>query len=210
MAIETGIDGRWREAFAWLALAVVIDAVDGFFARLVRVKEVLPDFDGGQLDNVIDYASYVLVPAFLLHRAALLPPEWSFWGASGIVLASAYQFCQVGAKTSDHFFKGFPSYWNVAVLYLLALQLDPITNLAIIATLIVSVFVPIKYIYPSRTIQLRKLTMTLATIWGIALIAIVWQLPNPSPRLVHLSLLFVLYYVCASLYLAIERSRAGS
>jgi phosphatidylcholine synthase len=210
LAIDAGIENHWRGAFAWLALAVCVDAVDGFLARRVRVKEALPHFDGDQLDNVIDYASYVIVPAFLLHRAELLPPQWSLWGAAGIVLASAYQFCQSGAKTPDHYFKGFPSYWNVTVLYLLALKLSPRTNLAIIILLIVLVFVPIKYVYPSRTTRFRKLTLSLAMLWGAALIAIVWRLPDPPQQLVGASLLFVVYYFGVSFYLALERSRGSS
>lgn len=210
LALDAGVGNHWREAFAWLALAVFIDAVDGFLARLLGVKEVLPHFHGDQLDNVIDYAGYVIVPAFLLHRAELLPPQWSLWAAAGIVLASAYQFCQSDAKTPDHYFKGFPSYWNVTVLYLLVLQLSPGTNLAIITLLIVLVFVPIKYVYPSRTPRLRRLTLTLAVLWGAALVAIVWQLPDPSRQLVAVSLLFVLYYFSVSLYLAVERFRGNS
>ncbi len=210
LSIDAGIENHWREAFGWLALAVCIDAVDGFLARRVRVKEVLPHFSGDQLDNVVDYASYVLVPAFLLHRAELLPSHWSWWGASGIVIASAYQFCQDNAKTPDHYFKGFPSYWNVTVLYLLALNLSPVTNLAIIILLIVLVFVPFKYVYPSRTVRFRKLTLTLATLWGVALVATMWQLPDPPRQLVLGSMLFVAYYFGVSLYLAVERSRQGS
>lgn len=207
LSIDAGVDSQWREAFAWLALAVLIDAVDGGLARAVGVKQVLPHFSGDQLDNVVDYASYVLVPAFLMHRAELLPAAWSWWGAAGIALSSAYQFCQSDAKTPDHYFKGFPSYWNVAILYLLAMKLHPWINLSIVALLIVLVFVPIKYVYPSRTPRFRPLTLTLATGWGIALVLIVWWLPHPPIELVAGSGLFLAYYFGLSFYLAIERSR---
>ena len=207
LAIDAGIEGHWREAFAWLVLAGFVDAVDGFLARWVRVEEALPHFDGALLDNLVDYVSYVIVPAFFLHRAELLPAQYSFWGAAAIVLASAYQFCQSGAKTPDHYFKGFPSYWNVTVLYLLALQLSPGTNLAIIILLIILVFVPIKYVYPSRTPRFRKLTLTLATLWSVTLIAIVWQLPDPPRWLLSASLLYVVYYFGVSLYLTLKQPR---
>ena len=209
LAIDAGIEHRWRAAFAWLALAVWVDAVDGALARAVRVKEVLPRFDGENLDNIVDYVSYVIVPAFFIHRAALLPDQCSLWGAACIALASAYQFCQEDAKTPDHFFKGFPSYWNVVAFYMLALDLSAVVNLAIIALLIVLVFVPIKYVYPSRTPQFRMLTLGLATLWGVALIVILWQLPDPSPWLVRVSLLFVVYYVAVSLFLAVKRRTHG-
>jgi phosphatidylcholine synthase len=205
LAIDAGIERDWREAFAWLMLAGFVDALDGCLARWVRVKEVLPRFDGALLDNLVDYASYVLVPAFLLHRAELLPAQYSFWVASAIVLASAYQFCQSGAKTPDHYFTGFPSYWNVTVLYLLALQLSPVTNLAIIILLIILVFVPVKYVYPSRTPHCRTLTLALATLWVVSLIAIVWQLPDPPRWLLGLSLFYVAYYLSISLYLTFKQ-----
>lgn len=207
LSIDAGIEHQWKAAFGWLALAVFIDAVDGALARAVGVKEVLPNFSGEQLDNIVDYASYVLVPAILLYRAELLPTSWSWWAVAGIALASAYQFCQSDAKTPDHYFKGFPSYWNVVVLYLLAMKLTPIANLIIVLSLIVLVFVPIKYVYPSRTPHFRKLTLTLSSLWGIALIGIVWQLPDPSSWLVFGSLLFVAYYLGISLYLTFHRSR---
>lgn len=210
LSIDAGVDSQWREAFAWLALAVFIDAVDGGMARAIGVKEVLPQFSGEQLDNVVDYASYVLVPAFLLHRAELLPVAWSWWGSSGIAVSSAYQFCQSDAKTPDHYFKGFPSYWNVAVLYLLAMKLNPVVNLVIIVVLIGLVFVPFKYVYPSRTPRFRPLTLTLASLWGIALIVMVWRLPDPPTQLVAASGLFLVYYFGLSLYLAFERRNQRS
>ena len=205
LAIEASARSDWRGAFAWLLLAVLVDAVDGSLARLVRVKEALPDFDGALLDNLIDYVSYVIVPAFFLHRAQLLPAPLSLWGAAGITLASAYQFCQSDAKTPDHFFRGFPSYWNVTVLYLLALKLGPESSLAIITTLIILVFVPVKYIYPTRTPRYRKLTVTLTSLWGVMVIVILWQFPDPQRWLVWTSLSYVAYYVGMSLYLTFER-----
>jgi phosphatidylcholine synthase len=139
-------------------MAVIIDAVDGTFARLVDVKAVLPNFDGTLLDNLVDYANYVIVPAWIIHRAHLVPDGISLCIASSICLASCYQFCQNNAKTSDHFFRGFPSYWNVVSLYLLALGLSPLLNLAIVVTLIFMVFVPVKYIYVTRTREYRAIT----------------------------------------------------
>lgn len=209
LAMNAGAGQSWREAFAWLTLAVFIDAVDGFLARSARVKKVLPQFDGALLDNLIDYASYVLVPAFLLFRAELLPAAFSFWGAAAIVLASAYQFCQADAKTADHYFKGFPSYWNVTVLYLLALGLDPRANLAIVAVLIILVFVPIRYVYPSRTPQFQTWTLTLGALWALSVIAIVWQLLAPPQWLLGASLLYVAYYFGVSLYLTINREQCN-
>ncbi len=201
LATDAGWQGHWRAAFAWLTAAVLVDAVDGTLARLVRVKQVLPNFDGALLDNTIDYVSYVFAPVLLMHWAKLLPTGLSFWTGAAVCIVSAFQFCRTDAKTTDHYFKGFPSYWNVAVLYLMALRLDPVANLAVVGTLIVMVFVPIKYVYPSRTPHWRICTITLTTVWGAMVLTIIWQLPDPAPWLVHVSLLYVAYYLGLSLFL---------
>ncbi|NQU25080.1 MAG: hypothetical protein HQ567_27655 [Candidatus Nealsonbacteria bacterium] len=210
LAMEAGWTKEWRSAFAWLTLAVMIDAVDGTLARLARVKEVLPNFDGTLLDNTIDYATFVFVPALLMHRAGLLPEQLSLWMAAAVCVTSAFQFCQADAKTPDHFFKGFPSYWNITVLYLMALGLDATTNLAIVGLLIVLVFVPVKYLYPSRTPHFQKCTIALTSAWGVMIVAIIWQLPEPWPWLVHASLLYVAYYFAMSLFLTFQGRRERS
>lgn len=204
LALEAVHGERWQAALIWLVVAVAIDAVDGTLARLVQVKRVLPQFDGTLLDNLVDYLSYVFIPALILHRADLLPPDLSLILAAGICLASAYQFCQDDAKTPDHFFKGFPSYWNIAALYLLALQLSPQINAAIIGTLIALVFVPVKYIYVSRTQPFKFITWPLTIIWSIVICLILGQLPDPAPELVWGSLGYLAYYVGMSVYLTLK------
>lgn len=208
LALEATYAAQWRTALIWLFVAVIIDAVDGTFARLVRVKKVLPDFDGALLDNLIDYANYVIVPALILHRADLLPASVSFLMAGSICLASAYQFCQADAKTPDHYFTGFPSYWNVTVFYLLVLGFSPMVNLVIVAVLVVSVFVPIKYVYLTRTIEFRAVTLPLTLVWSVMAMTILWQLPEPASMLVWTSLAYVGYYIFLSVYLTLRT--AGS
>jgi len=103
----------------WLmGAAIFIDAIDGMFARRVNIKEVVPQIDGALLDNIVDFFNYTLVPCFFLLVTPLLPDYWRVFCVMMITFSSAYQFTQVDAKTSDHFFKGFPSYWNIAVFYL--------------------------------------------------------------------------------------------
>lgn len=191
---------QWMQAFIWMAAAVLIDALDGALARRFRVKQVLPNFDGGLLDNIVDYQNYVIVPAYFFYAAGLLPEAFAVVGAALTVLVSAYQFCQEDAKTDDHYFKGFPSYWNVAVFYLFILGLNPWLNLGLIVFLSILVFVPIKYVYPSRTAANQRLTLFLAMIWTLSCIAIMIQYPTPHPALIGLSLLYIAYYVGLSLY----------
>ncbi len=210
LAVEAGRAEKWQEALAWLMLAILVDAVDGTFARVIRVKQILPNFDGTLLDNTIDYVSFVFVPALLMHWAKLLPEQLSLPTAAAACVASAFQFCQADAKTSDHFFKGFPSYWNVVVLYLLVLGLDPTVNLAIVGALVVLVFVPVKYLYPSRTPHFQKCTLALTFVWSAMICVILWQMPRPSAWLVHVSLLYLAYYVAMSLFLTFQPRRRGS
>ncbi len=210
LALEATYASEWRAALAWLLLAVIIDAVDGTFARYFRVKTVLPNFDGALLDNLVDFINYVIVPALIIHRAQLVPAQCSFAIACAICLASAYQFCQGDAKTADNYFKGFPSYWNVTALYLLSAGFDRIANLIIIVALIAMVFVPIKYIYVTRTKAYQTITWPLTISWAVLAIIILWQLPNPNPWLVGISSLYFVYYFLMSVYLTIRPSLPAS
>ncbi len=190
--------GDYRGAFLGMMLAVLIDAADGPLARLVRVKEVLPTFDGSKLDDLIDYLNYVVVPVVFLHDAQLLPASASVWIWPPILLSSAYRFCDAQAKTSDHFFTGFPSYWNIVAFYFYTLKTSVWFNAAFSVFAAIMVLVPIKYIYPGRTRTLRPLTICLGLFWGVALMIILWQFPDPSPSLVAWSLLYPAYYTALS------------
>ena len=126
------------------------------------MSERIPWFDGGKLDDIVDYLTYVFVPALFVWRAVLVPDEWTIWIAAAMLLASGYGFSRKDAKTPDHFFTGFPSYWNVVTFYLLVAGWSSFVNAAILVTFIVLVFVPIRYVYPSRTPILQLSTNVLA------------------------------------------------
>ena len=195
----------YQRAFWLMFLAVVIDASDGTLARLARVKELIPWFDGDRLEDIIDYLNYVLVPSWLLIRADLLPHNDALWLAAMPLLASAYGFCRKEAKTPDHFFLGFPSYWNIVAFYFFVMQTPRWINGFLILALSALVFVPIKYLYPSRSPVLRGLTVTLGTIWGAVVLAVIYQLPQPHALLVYGSLVFPAYYLMLSFWLAARR-----
>jgi phosphatidylcholine synthase len=196
---------HFRAAFLLMALAVFIDATDGMLARAARVKEVIPWFDGELLDEIVDYFNYVIVPCLFLVRANILPPQDSLWLAALPLLASAYGFCQRNAKTTDNFFLGFPSYWNIVVFYLYALKTPLWVNAFVIIGLSILVFVPIKYIYPSRSPRFRAQLNVLGTLWGVAVIYLIYQLPNPSRTILFASLLFPAYYIALTLWLEYRR-----
>ena len=191
------------EAVLWLFLAAIfVDGTDGFLARHFRVKEVMPGFDGALLDNIVDYMTYTLAPMVLLWANGYLPD--GVWGgvvAALPVLASCYQFCRSDAKTDDHFFLGFPSYWNVVAFY--AVVGDFGTTATVVALLVctVLVFVPVKYLYPSRTEKLWYANMTLAVLWMVAYAVVVAQMPGAPQWLIVLSLGYPVYYVIVSLWL---------
>ncbi|MDE2179470.1 MAG: CDP-diacylglycerol O-phosphatidyltransferase [candidate division NC10 bacterium] len=190
--------GDYRGAFFGMVLAVVIDAADGPLARLARVKEVLLQFDGPKLDDIVDYLNYVVVPIVLIYEADLLPASVSIWIVPFPLLVSAYRFCHVSAKTPDHFFTGFPSYWNVLAFYYYVGRSPLWLNAVFTLFAAVMVLVPIRYIYPGRTRTLRSLTIGLCIMWTAALLILLWQLPDSSPSLVAWSLLYPIYYTVLS------------
>jgi phosphatidylcholine synthase len=196
-------DGRFRDVFLLLALATFIDTTDGWLARGLRVKERLPGYDGARLDDIVDYLTYVFVPVLLVMRAGLLPPSSGLAVGALVLLASAYGFGQVEAKvaTSDHFFTGFPSYWNIVALYLYVWRLPEVANAVLLSALAALVFVPIRYVYPSRTVTLRVPTLVLGAIWAVLVLVAIWRLPATGGPWLNLSLVFPVYYTALSFYL---------
>ncbi len=206
LAIERG-SAAW--AFWLMTYTLAVDSVDGTLARAVEVKRVLPYFDGTLLDNVVDYLTYVIVPAVFLIHMDVLPSTAAVPVALCPVLASAYGFCRTDAKTADHYFTGFPSYWNVVVFYLYALGWPRALNAAIVVIFSILVFVPIRYLYPSRTVVLRWLTLTLGLTWAALMLYLLALVPAAPRGLVLVSLLFPAYYVGLSLALHVRTPRPG-
>jgi phosphatidylcholine synthase len=202
-------DARYRDAFLWLAAATLIDATDGVLARLASVKSATPGFDGARLDDIVDYLTFVFVPAVLLYRAGDLPPHWGAAAAAAVLLSSAYGFAASDAKTDDSFFTGFPSYWNIVALYLHAGGLPVAVNAAILLALSALVFVRTGYVYPSRTPVLRGLTIALGAVWGVMMVGIILMLPHAPGALVIGSLVFPVYYTVLSFALNARRQTVG-
>ena len=199
--------GDYRAAFFWLGVQIFIDATDGALARALRVKERLPHFDGARLDDIIDYLCYVFVPVLLLLHARLLPAAWGVWVGAAVLLSSAYGFSQTAAKvkTTDYSFTGFPSYWNLVTFYLFLLQWSAEVNAAILLVFAVLVFVPLRYVYPSRTQTLSLLTNVLGALWAVLSLWILWRLPATDGPWVVVSLAFPVYYMALSLWLSFKR-----
>lgn len=197
---------RWLIAFWLMGVAVLVDGIDGTLARRFKTKALASKVDGAMLDNIVDFLNYVIVPGFFLMEAELLPPPVRLPLAGLIALCSAYQFSQVDAKTDDHFFKGFPSYWNIVVFYLFLWQLQPLYNALILAFLCVLVFLPIKYIYPSRMEYLseRQILRTgmlgLTLLWGVGSSWLLFQYPRPQQQVTIFLIAYMILYIGASIY----------
>jgi phosphatidylcholine synthase len=203
-------NGRFREAFLLLSVALVVDATDGMLARKAGIPQATPRFDGARLDDIVDYLTFVFVPMLILYLAGNLPEIWGFWVVAAVLLASGYGFASLDAKTSDYFFTGFPSYWNIVALYLHAAGTPDLFNALLLLGLVVMVFVRIGYVYPSRTPVLFGLTNGLSAIWGVMMLAIVWLLPSVPGWLLIGSLFFPVYYSVLSFWLHARRNRADS
>jgi phosphatidylcholine synthase len=196
-AIVAAIQLEFRLAIYLMLLTLVIDSTDGALARLVDVRRRIPWFDGRRLDDICDYFTYVLVPAIFLIQADLLPhPAW----VAVPVLASAYGFSRDDSKTEDHFFLGFPSYWNVVAIYLYLFEVDASLALWIVLGFSAAVFVPLKYVYPSRTRALRPLSVSVVFVWICSFSWIAVRV-DPDPFWVRVTLFGPAYYVGASLFL---------
>lgn len=217
LLVQGGPDA-FRLSFLLMVVASLVDATDGTLARKVRVKEVLPGFDGRKLDDIIDFLTYTSLPLLLIWRAGLLP-----WGGGAWLLlpllASIYGFCQVEAKTDDGYFLGFPSLWNVVAYYLYALQLSPWVAVGVIVALSLMTFVPSRYLYPSLPGRLNAFSNLLGVPWIVMLGVILWLLPSGVSPVVGdsawwlavASLYFPAYYMIASWAVTIRfwKARAG-
>ena len=199
------VHGSDRVALGAMLLATVVDATDGMLARRARVKDVLPDIDGARIDDIVDYITFVFLPLLLLEASGGLPRFAVFPVAAVVLISSMYGFVAPDAKSSDHFFTGFPSYWNIVVLYLLLFGTSPRVNALVLLALSALVFVRIGYVYPSRTPTLRPLTLALGAVWGAQVGAIIVMWPSPPRWLTIGSLVFPVYYVVLSLVLHVRR-----
>ena len=191
-------NGNGRGFLLSLWVAVFIDATDGVLARRVQVKEVLPSFDGGRLDDIIDYVTYVFLPCLALVRFEFLPQAYAWWAILPM-LASTYGFSQGDAKTEESFV-GFPSYWNVFFLYIYVFSPTPAVLITFLGILSILIFVPWHYIYPSRTVWLRKTNVILAFLYGVSTgILCIFSDAPWAEEFALVTLFYPVYYGAASL-----------
>jgi phosphatidylcholine synthase len=197
---------RW--AFILMAVTTAIDATDGWLARRARVKEVLPGFDGTLLDNLIDFHTYTSLPLLLLWRAQVLSGGLE-WLLLLPLLASAYGYSQVHAKTDDGFFLGFPSLWNVVVFYLYVLDLPAWASIAAIVAFSALTFVPTRYLYATRGGPFATVINAGAAIWFVMLGFVLLGPERSSRTLAAVSLIYPAIYLGLSGVVTLRQRSAG-
>ncbi len=167
LAMLEAVREHWAGMFGWLGVALVIDAIDGPIARKLDVARLQPDWSGDVLDLVVDFVTYVFVPAYAITASGLLMPVAAPLLGIGIVVSSALYFADRRMKADDNHFRGFPALWNAAAFYLFLLQFQPWVSSAAIAILIVLTFVPVHVLHPIRVVRLRWLTLLLLAAWAV-------------------------------------------
>jgi phosphatidylcholine synthase len=199
LALFAAVTGEWVAMFAWLGIALFIDGIDGALARKRGVAEVLPRWSGDILDSVVDFTTYVFVPAFAIAASDLLPDSAAIPLAVATVVSGAIYFADRQMKTADNYFRGFPALWNAVAFHLFILNLPPEANAAIVAVLVVLTFVPIHFVHPFRVARLRALTILALGAWSVlGLYALLHEL-NPGPSVAWTFTALGLYFFVVGL-----------
>jgi len=199
LALLAASHGNWPLMFLWLGVALVLDAIDGPLARAANVSAVWPNWSGDTLDLVVDYTTYVFVPAYAVAAGSLMPDALALPAAATIAITGTLYFANREMKTPDNFFRGFPAVWNLVVFYLLLLRPMPVMAAATIALFAVLTFVPIRFVHPFRVRRLRTVTVALLTLWAALALAAVKQGLAPAPWISAALCLIAVYFVLVGL-----------
>ena len=181
LGVVAAAEKHFVNMFWWLGLALFVDGIDGPIARKVRVKEVLPNWSGDTLDNIIDYVTYVLLPAFALYQSDMIGEPWSFVAAGAIVVSSAIYYADTGMKTEEYFFSGFPVVWNMVVFTLFVIGASETTASIVVAVSVILTFLPINFLHPVRVKRLRRLNISILVVWSaLSIYALVLNFSTPT------------------------------
>jgi phosphatidylcholine synthase len=210
LALHAAIRGRWSEMFAWLGVALVVDAADGPLARYFKVADTLPRWSGETLDLVVDFLTYVFVPAYAIAASGLLGVPLDVAAGIIIVVTGGLYFADRRMKTHDNYFRGFPALWNCAAFYLLLLRPAPWLTAATIALLAMLTFVPFPFIHPMRVRRFRALNLLLLAVWaGLGLVALARDLA-PGPWITAGLVAIGLYVLGAGVFRRADERQTGT
>src|ERR1700754_319744 len=197
LAMREAVREHWANMFGWLGVALIVDAIDGPLARRLDVVRLQPNWSGEVLDLVVDFVTYVFVPAYAITASGLLLPLAAPLLGAGIVVTGALYFADRRMKTADNHFRGFPALWNAVAFYLFLLRLSPEMSSLVVAVLIVLTFVPFNVIHPVRVARLHGLTLSLIGVWAVlAIVTLVYDFNVAMP--VTLALCAIAVNVVAS------------
>lgn len=180
MAMLLATSEEWPLMFGVLGIALIVDAADGPLARKLRVTDLAPRWSGEVLDLVVDFLTYVFVPAYAIMVAGLMPPGWSIVSGIAIVVSGALYFADREMKTTDNSFQGFPAVWNVVAFYMLLLRPEPWNAAATVAVFVALIFVPVRFVHPFRVRYLRQLNIALVALWSLLALAALAQDLKPD------------------------------
>lgn len=195
LALQAVFTGDLAQAFAWLGVALIVDAVDGPLARRFSVKERARRYDGAQLDLVVDFVTYVFVPAAMLLRPEVMAQPYGLIAGLIVTLASALYFADTGMKTDDWWFRGFPAVWNIVVFYIVAFAPPAWLALAVILIATALMFLPVVFVHPVRVRRWRGLTLALLALWAAAAAATIWQGMAPGAAAKVVLIVAMVYFV---------------
>lgn len=197
---------HWQEAAIWLIVCQIIDGVDGTLARRFRIKEVLPDWNGKNIDYVVDFCTYALIPALFMYQADLFPQNLDICAAAAVLLTSAMYYGKEGMVSSDNYFIGFPVLWNAVAVYLVFVwHWSPAVNFIFVLCLCVLHFIPIKFPYPSQMSSFRRLTIACLCLMALALMAIIALYPDRNYLLEILATVTAIYFFAISVWVTYKK-----
>jgi phosphatidylcholine synthase len=173
LAMFAAVRSEWPLMFLWLGVALFVDGIDGMFARMLKVAERVPRWSGDTLDLVVDFTTYVFIPAYAIAASGLMPHPLGLAAGCVIVVTGALYFADSRMKTDDYHFLGFPAVWNLVAFYLLLLKPAPWATAAAIAVLAALTFVPVRFVHPFRVRRLRPVSVALLALWSILALAAV-------------------------------------
>lgn len=191
--------GAWEAMFLCLGVALIVDGIDGTIARAVKVADLLPRWSGDVLDLVVDFATYVFVPAYAIAAGGLLPAALALPGGIAIVMTGAIYFADRRMKTEDNYFRGFPTLWNIAAFYLFLLKPPSWIAAGLVALLAIATFVPFKFVHPIRVARLRGVSVAALALWSILAGYALLRSLDPGPSVAGALVLIAAYFLAVGL-----------
>ena len=199
LSLFAAAERRWALMFLWLGLAVIVDTIDGPIARKVRVAQLLPRWSGDVLDLVVDFLTYVFIPAFAIANGGFWPEPGGVLAGIVIVTTGVLYFADRHMKTADNYFRGFPAVWNAVAFYLFLLRPNVWIAGALIVVPAIFTFVPLVFVHPFRVVRLRALNAVLLLIGGVLVVVAIVENLTPGPWVTSVLCAICIYFVTAGL-----------